>query len=376
MNEGAPTPDKNDPFGGTMTKSDASYIRPSESKKMRSKKNPFTKFLQKADVVEIAIRAPHISDEEELRVVTTLYENLAVPTSETVALYKLLIYYEQIQTFEMLLSYRARELDPKVEKNQVINDNQADLMMGRNDDDNVYDLDEIISDAFSYAISINHLHIAFYLFRTYPEDVFGNKMLSIRSIVNSFKNDDSQVNQVLYLEERLFILEKFMKFIKYKDALEFFDVMYDQITDDPKINFLVYCPNPLKIIMMLLDIVLFLAEKHQNLKFKAQQVRTTLTDIANQIIDNSASMNEVEDMLLDKTYNGVEILDIIERLNIIEILVNPQVDSIVSNMYLGPYERESVFKKSTLYQVLQEQTSNSADIQIATKGFIVFEKGN
>ena len=91
-----------------------------KKKKVRGKKNPFTKFLQKADVVEIAIRAPNISDEEELRVITVLYEQLAVPTNETVALYKLLIYYEQIQTFEMLLSYRLNEANNTVDKNKVV----------------------------------------------------------------------------------------------------------------------------------------------------------------------------------------------------------------------------------------------------------------
>lgn len=249
-----------------------------KKKKVRAKKNPFTKFLQKADIVEIAIRAPNIKDAEELRVITILYDQLAVPTNETVALYKLLIYYEQITTFEMLLTYRMTEGNQQkpINTKKVTSDTQSEFLPGRNDDDNIYDLDEIISDAFSYAISINHLHIAFYLLRTYDEEVYGNKLLSIKSIVNSFKNDDSQVNQVLYLEERLFILEKFMRFIEYKTALEFFEVFYDQITDDPNINFLVYSTNPLKIIVMLLNIVITLSSKHQNLKFHAKRVRAGL----------------------------------------------------------------------------------------------------
>jgi hypothetical protein len=325
-------------------------------------------------MVEIAIRAPNISDEDELGTITLLYENLAIPTNETVALYKLLIYYEQIQTFEMLLTYRMTEINASVEKNKVVSDSHADLLLGRNDDDNIYDLDEIISDAFSYAISINHLHIAFYLLRTYPEDVYGNKILCVKSIINSFKNDDVQVNQVLYLEERLFILEKFMKFIEYKMALEFFDVIHDQITDEPKINFLVYSPNPIKIITMLLNIVINLSSKHQNLQFKAQKVRVTLCDIANAIIDSSSSMNEIQDMLLDKTYSGIEIIDYIELLNIIEVLGNPMVDSIITNMYLGPYERESFLKKNTCFRVFEEQTSDSPTMEaLVTKSFKIFE---
>ena len=344
---------------------------------MRAKKNPFNKYLQKADIVEIAIREPSLSDEDELRVITLLYEQLAVPSNETVRLYKLLIYYEQIQTFEMLLSYRMKEGNSSIEKNQVSNDTQADLMLGRDDDDNIYDLDEIISDAFSYAISINHLHIAFYLLRTYDEEVYGNKLLSVRSIVNSFKNDESQVNQLLYLEERLFILEKFMKFIEYQTALEFLDVIYAQITDDPKTNFLVYSTNPLKIIVMLLNIVIHLSSKHQNLKFHAKRTRAKLCDIANSIIDNSANMNEIEDMLLDKTYSGIEIIDLVETLNIIEILSNPMVDSIVSNMYSGPFERESFLRKSTCFKVIEEEIlAAPGEKALVTKSFRIFEFEN
>ena len=74
----------------------------------KKKKSPFNKFLEKSDIIEIAIRAPNIPDEEEMEIITLLYEHLATPTSETVNLYKLLIYYEQLQTFELVLEYRAK----------------------------------------------------------------------------------------------------------------------------------------------------------------------------------------------------------------------------------------------------------------------------
>lgn len=210
--------------------------------KMRKKKNPFNKFLEKADIIEIAIRAPNISDDEEVFTITILYDHLSIPTNETVSLYKLLIYYEQLQTFEMLLKQNMKgdETGEKVLNDREREETQNEMVLGRKDDDNVYDYDEIISDAFSYAITLNKLHIAFYLFKTYEDDVYGNKMLCIKSILDSFKNDDTQINQVMYLEERLYILEKFMKFIEYKMALEFLTVIHQEIMDKPQINFLVY----------------------------------------------------------------------------------------------------------------------------------------
>ena len=84
-------------------------------------------------------------------------------------------------------------------------------------------------------------------------------------------------------------------------------------------------------------------------------------------------MNEVEDMLVDKNYSGTQVIDMIAFLDIIEILQNPMLDSIISNMYYGPYERELFLKKSTLYKVIEEQTNSSPGTDsIVTKSFKVF----
>lgn len=121
---------------------------------------------------------------------------------------------------------------------------------------------------------------------------------------------------------------------------------------------------------MFLNIVIHLGAKHQNLKFKAQKVRAALCDIANGVIDTSSGMNEVKDLLLDKTYTGSEVIDFIEILDIIEILQNPMIDSIVSNMYYGPFERESFMKKSTLFKVLEEQMNNTpGEDPLVTRSF-------
>ena len=51
-----------------------------------------------------------------------------------------------------------------------------------------YEFHEIISDMFSYSLSIDKLHIAFYFFRTYKEDVFLNKEASIDTIIQTFED--------------------------------------------------------------------------------------------------------------------------------------------------------------------------------------------
>ena len=296
-----------------------------------------------------------------------LYENLSIPTLETIGLYKLLIYYEQLQTFELLLfTNRDNKSDLHKEAVKVL----EEIPMGRMDDDNVYDVDEIISDAFSYSIILNKLHISFYLFKKYEDDVYGNKFIWIKALIDSFRCDDTSVYQLMYLEERLFILEKFMSHIEYKMGFEFLTVLHAQIMDKPKDNFIVYWANPLKVIWSLLNICIHVSTKHQNLIFKAKRFRSTLCDIANSIIDSSSNMNEVEDMLVDLNYSGIQVIDMIAFLDIIEILQNPILDSIISNMYYGPYQREVFLKKSILYRVIEEQTHNAPGMDgIMTKAF-------
>lgn len=156
-----PIPDIKDKLDRSILQVDGG--KPGKNLFVKNKRSPFNKFLEKSDIVEIALRDNQISNKEEIKLITLLYDNLAVPTSETVSLYKMLIYYEEIQTFEMLLTYRVEHNFKKERKWKVASFDSNDL--GRKDDDNVYDFDEIISDAFAYSISLNKLHIAFYLFK-------------------------------------------------------------------------------------------------------------------------------------------------------------------------------------------------------------------
>ena len=88
-------------------------------------------------------------------------------------------------------------------------------------------------------------------------------------------------------------------------------------------------------------------------------------------------MNEVEDMLVDVNYSGIQVIDMIAFLDIIEILQNPILDSIISNMYYGPYQREVFLKKSILYKVIEEQTYHAPGMDgIITKAFKIVGIGH
>ena len=80
---------------------------------VKNKKIQFNKFLEKSDIIEIAIRSPRITNEDELKLIALLYKNLKIPINETISLYKLLIYYEQISTFEKLTEQKINKKEVK-----------------------------------------------------------------------------------------------------------------------------------------------------------------------------------------------------------------------------------------------------------------------
>ena len=108
----------------------------------------------------------------------------------------------------------------------------------RNDD--IYDYDEIISDAFSYSISKNKLNISFYLFKNYHSSIFGNKDVCIESLIQSLKDETKESNKILFANERLFIIQNMIRYIDHSQCYELFDTIHEIINEDPDSNFLVY----------------------------------------------------------------------------------------------------------------------------------------
>jgi hypothetical protein len=79
-----------------------------------------------------------------------------------------------------------------------------------------YEFQEILADCFSYAMKIDKIHIAFYFYKVYKDEVFTTKELCVQSIIDTF-NDQSlkKVNAIPYLEERLYMMELLISDIQY-----------------------------------------------------------------------------------------------------------------------------------------------------------------
>lgn len=164
------------------------------------------------------------------------------------------------------------------------------------------------------------MHIAFYLYSEYKEAVLGNVQLSIDSLLFAFKYDYQNSSKIMHLEERLFILEKLLPFIDYKKAFELLECIKKLLFEEPETNFIVFCLNPLKIVTMLMSVISQLRQKYALLTFQIDHLQKALDKTGYYIIKNSKSVQDVEDMVTDKLYNGVEILDMLAYLDSIPLL--------------------------------------------------------
>lgn len=333
----------------------------------------YTKFLEKSDVIEIAIELLEHDDVFEL--IHILYDDLTEPIPSNYRLFKLLVKTEHMSLFDLCLK---KCLNPKKYATDVFDKIKRNVSMSRSnihekfnkaanlDEEeehqikskgNRYDVQEIVSDSFSNAIIMNKMHIAFYLYREYRNAVLGNIQISIDSIIYAFKIDYQSHNKIKNVEERLFILEKFLPFIDYKKSFELIETFKSLLFEEANYNFLTYCLNPLKIIVMLMSLIKQLKVMYPLLKFQIDHLQEGLENVGSLLIRNSKSVEDVQDLLLDKLYNGIEIIDMVAYLNCIPILQNPVVDVIVSNMYYGPYQRGSFLRESMCVQVIQNEMS-------------------
>lgn len=219
--------------------------------------NTNTKILEKKDIIEIVLSENHLTDDEIFHIIISFYGDLLKHNLENKYLFSTLILYERIDIFDMLISHCNRLLESGAYgfiEDEIDDDESIENFTHNEEVKNVYDYDEIISDAFSYSIFKNKLNISFYLFKNYKRSIFGNKDVCIESITNSLKQETSQSNKIMFANERLFILQHMTGFIDHSQCYELLSLFEEIINENPDSNFLVYSVNPLLIIMKMIII--------------------------------------------------------------------------------------------------------------------------
>lgn len=169
-----------------------------------------SKFLEPKDYIEIAIRYYLLDDCELMRFIIFLFfedeEVIDWISIFPLYLYKTMIYYEKLSLFESLYE----------------KEKEFDNFKGFN----------IIKDCFSYAIIINNITVALYLFKKYSKLLYSSNETIIDSILNMMNEYTENNGAVRYhhgishFEELLYFLELFIDGFTYSQVNFFIRILY------------------------------------------------------------------------------------------------------------------------------------------------------
>jgi len=175
------------------------------------------------------------------------------------------------------------------------------------------------------------------------------------------------------------MLQLLIQDIAYSKAAEFLDILtglldLGDFDEEDRVNhtlrklsqdkvsgsFLTYCVNPLKILIMIVDIAESIGQKYTMLFVKTDEVKALAIELAIAVIEEAAAGDDVQLMIEDKMYNGLEVIDMIAYLDVKDILNSPVMD-IVSSYWEGPYEKASFWYESTNWQVCTQVFNGFSD---------------
>ena len=266
-----------------------------------------------------------------------------------VSVYKTLVLHEDFETFSLL-----RATEKKLSKQWV-----AELC--------------------KYSISCSSPMFTLY----FSKDVKVGKSKFINEIINEIlASFDSAKHLFLYYEEKLYFVEYLLNYFTIEEAKAFKDVV-NKLLDGSKLkgNFtdgelkwgvyrtqnsaLLFQPNPVKICVLIANILIRLDKVYPNLLLS--ETYSKVCKLWNIIINHTNNLEEIDVMLNDRCYSGMQVIDIIGYNRIDDLLENKKICNFIENIWFGPYERESVTSLSTTHQILfSANNHDNLDIFVKT----------
>ena len=111
-----------------------------------------------------------------------------------------------------------------------------------------------------------------------------------------------------------------------------------------------FTANPVKICVLMANLLNKLNSKHPNLNLK--ETIEKVWKLWNLFIDETYSIDEVNMMLKDQWYNGLKLIDVIGYSKIEQLMNNKRVCIFITNIWVGPYERVYSTSTSTSHEII------------------------
>jgi len=117
-------------------------------------------------------------------------------------------------------------------------------------------------------------------------------------------------------------------------------ILKRRLRDNSETNIFISTFNPLKTVVLLMQFNHILSFQFSFARGQAEEINSMLLKMANKFCSLIHNERDIEIMLLDTTYSGREVIEIIVRHEFIELLKTSVVDNVVSKFWAGAYERE------------------------------------
>ena len=184
-------------------------------------------------------------------------------------------------------------------------------------------------------------------------------------ILNALKDDPKN------LEIYLFILRKYIKYFSLLFGIQLVNYITDCLhSNDSAINFTECHPNPIKISILFSELIIIIKGSFGSLKIKCVRLLEDLLDLTKQIqgqIDNEIQMRQI---FLDKDVDNRDLLSIIGTNDLIPLLENPNMQSLITDIWVGPfiYEANLLTATSSLYKLLFFGGKGKRDFELKNRG--------
>ena len=231
--------------------------------------------------------------------------------------------------------------------------------------------EKLIKEGYSYSdyvliIAIQHdcfFFLLFYIKLTQGELIeYENDIL--QCLIHKIKSDPKHIEIYLYF------LYKFLSYISFLNSKNIFIFLEDSLhSNDNSISFLFGQPNPIKILILFIEIVLMLISKYPNLRTKGEKIKLEMISVVKHVQDQIDNENTMRQIFYDKEIQNREVIFIIGSRDLIEIEENKNMQSIINDIWIGPFILESnlISSTSSLFKLLQMGITSKRDNELLNR---------
>jgi hypothetical protein len=123
---------------------------------------------------------------------------------------------------------------------------------------------------------------------TYQTRLYENSDTCLKAILKSFWSSNR------FMEQKLYLIQKFQTFFFYRHADEFLQFWEQKILEDPRDSFMSYNINPVKICVLVIDIVIKTQKSFKVTQLRCLKIREELEIAAENVIKSFQSSDELK----------------------------------------------------------------------------------